>query len=65
VHVVRAYDDYFVLKADYTGTIGFSSYKKCTAAMRMIAYGIPGDAKDEYLRIGDTSAIESTVQVLW
>jgi hypothetical protein len=27
--------------------------------MLMIAYGTPGDVKDEYLRIGDSTAIES------
>jgi hypothetical protein len=27
--------------------------------MRMIAYETPGDAKDEYLRIADSTAIES------
>jgi hypothetical protein len=59
VHVARVYDGYFMLKKDCTGMIGFSSYKKCTAAMRMIAYGTPGDARDEYLGISDSTTIES------
>jgi hypothetical protein len=28
--------------------VDFLSYKKYTVAIRMIAYGTPGDAKDEY-----------------
>jgi hypothetical protein len=56
MHVVQAYDDYFVLKKDYTGMIGFPSFKKCIVAMRMLAFG--GDAKYEYLRIGVPTAIK-------
>jgi hypothetical protein len=49
-----------VLKKNYTGMIGFLSTQKCTAAaMRMLAYGTPKDAKDKYLRIGDYTVIES------
>jgi hypothetical protein len=47
------------LKKDCTGTVGFSSIQKCTTAMRMIAYRTSEDAKDEYLRIGDSTAIDS------
>uniref|UniRef100_A0A453EBC2 Uncharacterized protein n=2 Tax=Aegilops tauschii subsp. strangulata TaxID=200361 RepID=A0A453EBC2_AEGTS len=39
-HGVRSYDDYFILKKDVVGTIGFSGYQKCTAALRMLAYGM-------------------------
>lgn len=48
-HVVRAYDNYFILKKDVVGTIGFSGYQKCTTAMRMLAYGMPAYSWDEYL----------------
>jgi hypothetical protein len=50
VHVVRELNVYFLSK-DSTQTIGFSSIHNCTAAMRLIAYGAPGDSKDEYLRM--------------
>jgi hypothetical protein len=40
---VRDYDDYFEVKYDCTGKIGFSSYQKCSAAVRQLAYGVPGD----------------------
>lgn len=32
--------------------------EKCTAAMRMLAYGTPADALDEYLKIGKCTALE-------
>ena len=44
---VVGYDDYFKCKEDAVGKIGFSSYRKCTAAIRMLAYGVPGDLIDE------------------
>ncbi|XBH57274.1 hypothetical protein VPH35_078910 [Triticum aestivum] len=33
---VRAYDDYFELKKDSVGYIGFSDLQKCTTATRMV-----------------------------
>ena len=46
---VVAHDPYFECKTDALGKLGFSSYQKCTAATRMLAYGIPGDLVDEYV----------------
>jgi hypothetical protein len=40
---VREYNDYFETKYNCTGKIGFSSYQKCSAAVRQLAYGVPGD----------------------
>jgi hypothetical protein len=37
---VRAYDDYFTAKTDGTSKLGFTSYRKCYAVMRMLAYGL-------------------------
>ncbi|XP_073360731.1 uncharacterized protein [Aegilops tauschii subsp. strangulata] len=45
---VVAHDSYFECKTDALGKLGFSSYQKCTAAICMLAYGIPGDLMDEY-----------------
>ena len=45
------HDPYFECKTDALGKLGFSSYQKCTAAVRMLAYGIPGDLVDEYVRM--------------
>ena len=52
-HGVWSYDDYFILKKDTMGTIGFSGYQKCTAALRMLAYGTTVDLWDEYLRMSE------------
>jgi hypothetical protein len=46
---VRAHDDYFTARPDATGKLGFTSYQKCSAAIRMLAYGVAGDLIDEYL----------------
>ncbi|KAK1629946.1 hypothetical protein QYE76_004261 [Lolium multiflorum] len=57
LHGVREFDPYFKLKLDAVGILGFSSIQKCTAAMRMLAYGAPADTQDDYLRMSE-SAIE-------
>jgi hypothetical protein len=46
---VRVHDDYFTAKPNATGKLGFTSYKKCSATIRMLAYGVAGDLIDEYL----------------
>ena len=35
---VAAYDDYFIAKPDAVGKLGFTSYQKCSVAIRMLAY---------------------------
>ncbi|KAM3240034.1 hypothetical protein ACQJBY_053612 [Aegilops geniculata] len=56
---VVAHDPYFECKMDALGKLGFSSYQKCTAAIRMLAYGIPGDLVDEYVRMSETTCLMS------
>jgi hypothetical protein len=56
---VEDYDPYFVQTRNCAGTLGLSSLQKITAAFRMLAYGVPADYVDEYVRIGETTAIES------
>ncbi|KAK1631803.1 hypothetical protein QYE76_006118 [Lolium multiflorum] len=58
LHGVREFDPYFKLKVDVVGILGFSSVQKCTAAMRMLAYGAPADTQDDYLRMSESTAIE-------
>ncbi|XP_073359557.1 uncharacterized protein [Aegilops tauschii subsp. strangulata] len=53
------YDDYFVCKEDTLGKVGLSSYQKCNAAIRMLAYGIPGDLVDEYARMSESTCLAS------
>ncbi|XP_021851631.2 uncharacterized protein [Spinacia oleracea] len=39
--------------------LGLSGLQKCTAAIRMLAYGLAPDAIDEYLRTGETTSKKS------
>ncbi|XP_023735879.1 uncharacterized protein LOC111883791 [Lactuca sativa] len=41
-----------------TGRQSVSSVQKCTAAMRMLAYGVAADVVDEYLCIAETTTIK-------
>jgi hypothetical protein len=59
VEQVCAFDPWFIQKRDAAGRPGLSSLQKCTAAIRMLAYGIPADATDEYCRTGESTAIEA------
>ena len=36
-----------------------SALQKITAVFRMLAYGLPADATDEYIKIGESTTIES------
>ncbi|XP_035551517.1 uncharacterized protein LOC108981773 [Juglans regia] len=56
---VEAYEPYFVQRRDNAGRLGLSSMQKITAALRMLAYGVTGDFMDEYIRIGESTAMES------
>ena len=47
VNSIREFDNYFKCKMDCTGALGFTSIQKCTTAMRMLAYGAPGDSQDD------------------
>jgi hypothetical protein len=51
LHGVKEFDPYFKLKHDVVRTASFSSIQECTATMRMLAYGAPADAQDDYLRM--------------
>ncbi|CAM8929538.1 unnamed protein product [Rhodiola kirilowii] len=51
-------DPYFQQRVDAVGRKGLSPLQKCTAAMRMLAYGVAADAVDDYVRIGGTTAVE-------
>ncbi|XP_075669760.1 uncharacterized protein LOC142639475 [Castanea sativa] len=56
---VEATESYFVQKRNAVNTLELSSLQKMTTAIRMLAYGVSADFKDEYLRIGETTAIKS------
>ncbi|XP_052197217.1 uncharacterized protein LOC127804398 [Diospyros lotus] len=56
---IEIHDQYFVQRFDAVGVPGLSSLQKMIAALRMLAYGSPADAVDEYVRIGESTVIES------
>jgi hypothetical protein len=56
---MRAYDDYFTCKPDANGKLGFTSYKKWSAAIHMLAYGAAGNLVDKYLRMSETTCLDS------
>src|SRR5690606_35649970 len=47
--------DFFRQKKDALGRLSLSPLQKCTAVIRVLAYGIAVDAVDEYLRLGATT----------
>ncbi|XP_048618736.1 putative nuclease HARBI1 isoform X1 [Brassica napus] len=46
---------YFREKKDGFGRNSLSPFQKCTAAIRVLAYGSAADTVDEYLRLGETT----------
>ncbi|CAN6281070.1 unnamed protein product, partial [Urochloa humidicola] len=56
---VQSVDSYFQQRDDCTGLAGLSALQKVVAAMRILAYGVPLDAVDEYVQIGTSTAREA------
>ncbi|XP_057740402.1 uncharacterized protein LOC130957575 [Arachis stenosperma] len=56
----RLFQDYFADEpmVDATGRRSLSSLQKCTAVIRMLAYGVAADTVDDYVRIGESTIIE-------
>ncbi|XP_021747000.1 uncharacterized protein LOC110712860 [Chenopodium quinoa] len=50
---------FFQQRQDATGRFGASGLQKCTAAMRLIAYGTSADSVDDYIRISASLARDS------
>ncbi|XP_019170454.1 PREDICTED: uncharacterized protein LOC109166024 [Ipomoea nil] len=57
-NAVKGHVNYFVQQKDRIGRLGLSTLQKVTAAFRVLAYGIPADAADEYIQIGESTTIE-------
>ncbi|XP_019154351.1 PREDICTED: uncharacterized protein LOC109150829 [Ipomoea nil] len=57
------HDNYFVQQRDTIGRLGLSTLQKVTAAFRILAYGVAADATDEYIQIGESTAIENANDV--
>ncbi|KAK2657985.1 hypothetical protein Ddye_011037 [Dipteronia dyeriana] len=59
VEKVEARDNYFVQRRDSVGRLGLSTLQKITVVFRMLAYGCSANATDEYIKIGESTTIES------
>ncbi|WZZ61473.1 hypothetical protein YC2023_061580 [Brassica napus] len=57
VHSLSECFSFFQQRRDATGRLGLSALQKCTAAIRLLAYGTAADTVDEYLRLGETTAL--------
>ena len=58
-NAVEAHNPYFNQKKDAVGVLGLSCLQKVIVAHRILAYGILADLTDEYIRIGESTAIAS------
>ncbi|XP_021724887.1 uncharacterized protein LOC110692195 [Chenopodium quinoa] len=61
VNTLSATDRFFQQHPDATMRLGASGIQKCTAAMRMLAYGCPSDQIDEYLKLGASTTRECLI----
>uniref|UniRef100_A0A0D3DIJ8 DDE Tnp4 domain-containing protein n=1 Tax=Brassica oleracea var. oleracea TaxID=109376 RepID=A0A0D3DIJ8_BRAOL len=48
---------YFEQRKNAHGRYGLSALQKCTTAIRILTYGQSGDTYDEYLRLGESTAL--------
>uniref|UniRef100_A0A0D3CWJ9 DDE Tnp4 domain-containing protein n=1 Tax=Brassica oleracea var. oleracea TaxID=109376 RepID=A0A0D3CWJ9_BRAOL len=57
VDTLSANIPFFQQRRDAVGRLGLSTLQKCTAAIRMLAYGSAAGAGDEYLRLGESTSL--------
>lgn len=51
--LVKAHDNYFVQQTDALGRFGLSTLQKAPTTFWVLAYGIPADSIDEYVKIDE------------
>lgn len=61
VEALGAWSPYFTLRKDAFGKSGLSPLQKCTAAIRMLAYGSPADLMDESSGVAESTTMECMV----
>ena len=62
MEALENWSPYFQLRRDAFGKVGLSPLQKCTAALRMLAYGSPADLMDESFGIVETTALECLIK---
>lgn len=55
---LKAWDPYFQLRFNAAKQRGLSTFQKCTAALRLLAYGNSADSVDEYLKFGESTSLQ-------
>ncbi|XP_073291048.1 uncharacterized protein [Primulina huaijiensis] len=55
---IQNHDVYSIQRSDSLGRLGLSTNQKATDALRMLVYALPVDATDEYIQIGESTAIQ-------
>ncbi|XP_021985973.1 uncharacterized protein LOC110882200 [Helianthus annuus] len=60
---LAAYYPFFTLRHDARGKMGFTTLKKCTAAIPQLAYGTAAVAWDEYLKMFERTARECLYKI--
>jgi hypothetical protein len=58
MNAVEEHDDYFVQKRNAAGSLGLSYLQKVAATFQMIANSVAADAIYEYVRVGESTALE-------
>ena len=56
---LEAHDPYFIQKRNVVRILGLSFLKKMIAALRTLAYGVVADFTDKYVRMRESTAIQS------
>ena len=54
---LASHDRFFQQRRNVARELGHSTFQKVTAALRMLAYGIPADLVDDHLAMGESQAI--------
>jgi len=58
VNALGEWSPFFTLRVDAANRPGLSPIQKCTAAIRQLANGSPAVQLDEYIKIGESTAVE-------
>ncbi|XP_062112939.1 uncharacterized protein LOC133824088 [Humulus lupulus] len=56
---LEKHDNYFIQRRDGLAKLRLSGLQKVTTVFRMLAYGVLADATNEYIKIGESTALES------
>jgi hypothetical protein len=58
MNVVEEHDNYFGQKRNAAGVLRLSCLYKVAVAFKMIAYEAPADAMDDYVCVGESTALK-------